>query len=156
MTALVLAEHDNHTLRPSTLNTVTAAAKAGGQVHVFVVGHNAADAAQQAAKIGGVSKVLLADAPQFANGLAEPVAAQVAAVAGSYSTSWRRDRVWQEHPAAGCRQARRSPDIGHHQCRVPGHVHAADLCGQRDRDGPVDRQDQGHHCAPDQFRGGTG
>jgi len=85
MTALVLAEHDNHTLRPSTLNTVTAAAKAGGEVHVFVVGHNAADAAQQAAKIGGVSKVLLADAPQFANGLAEPVAAQVAAVAGTYT-----------------------------------------------------------------------
>ena len=85
MTALVLAEHDNHTLRPATLNTVTAAAKAGGDVHVLVVGHNAADAAQQAAKIAGVSKVLLADAPQFANGLAEPVAAQVLALAGSYS-----------------------------------------------------------------------
>jgi electron transfer flavoprotein alpha subunit len=85
MTALVLAEHDNHTLRPATLNTVTAAAKAGGDVHVLVVGHNAADAAKQAAKIAGVSKVLLADAPQFANGLAEPVAAQVLALAGSYS-----------------------------------------------------------------------
>jgi electron transfer flavoprotein alpha subunit len=85
MTALVLAEHDNHAIRAATLNTVTAAAKAGGEVHVLVVGHQAAEAAQQAAKIQGVSKVLLADAPQFAGGLAEPVAAQVVALAGAYS-----------------------------------------------------------------------
>ena len=85
MTALVLAEHDNHAIRAATLNTVTAAAKAGGEVHVLVVGHQAAEAAQQAAKIQGVSKVLLADAPQFEGGLAEPVAAQVVALAGAYS-----------------------------------------------------------------------
>ncbi len=85
MTALVLAEHDNHTLRPSTLNTVTAATKAGGDVHVLVVGHQASEAAQQAARIAGVTKVLLADAPQFADGLAEPVAEQVTALAGNYS-----------------------------------------------------------------------
>jgi electron transfer flavoprotein alpha subunit len=85
MTALVLAEHDNRSLRAGTLNTVTAAAKAGGDVHVLVVGHNAASVAQQAAKIAGVSKVLLADAPQFADELAEPVAAQAVALAGSYS-----------------------------------------------------------------------
>jgi electron transfer flavoprotein alpha subunit len=85
MTALVLAEHDNASLRPATLNTVTAAAKAGGEVHVLVVGHNASGAAQQAAKVGGVAKVLLADAPQFEGGLAEPVAAQVVALAGDYS-----------------------------------------------------------------------
>ncbi|MGZ8254905.1 MAG: electron transfer flavoprotein subunit alpha/FixB family protein, partial [Burkholderiaceae bacterium] len=71
--------------RAATLNTVTAAAKAGGEVHVLVVGHQAAEAAQQAAKIQGVSKVLLADAPQFEGGLAEPVAAQVVALAGAYS-----------------------------------------------------------------------
>jgi electron transfer flavoprotein alpha subunit len=85
MPALVLAEHDGHTIRPATLNTVTAAAKAGGEVHVLVVGHNAGDAAKEAAKIGGVTKVLLADAVQFANGLAEPVAAQVVSVASDYS-----------------------------------------------------------------------
>ena len=85
MTALVLAEHDNHTLRPATLNAVTAASKAGGDVHVLVVGHQAAEAAQQASKINGVSKVLLADAPHFADGLAEPVAAQVVALASGYS-----------------------------------------------------------------------
>jgi electron transfer flavoprotein alpha subunit len=85
MTALVVAEHDHHALRPATLNVVAAAGHLGGDVHVLIVGHNAADAAQQAAKIGGVTKVLLADAQQFANGLAEAVAAQVVAVAGDYS-----------------------------------------------------------------------
>jgi electron transfer flavoprotein alpha subunit len=85
MTALVLAEHDNKALRPATLNAVTAAAKAGGDVHVLVAGHNAAAVAQQAAKIAGVSKVLLADAPQLAEELAEPVAAQVVALAGGYT-----------------------------------------------------------------------
>ena len=85
MTALVLAEHDNTSLKGPTLNTVTAAAKAGGDVHVLVAGHGAQAAAQAAARIAGVSKVLLADGPQFANGLAEPVAAQVLALAGAYT-----------------------------------------------------------------------
>jgi electron transfer flavoprotein alpha subunit len=85
MTALVLAEHDNASLKATTLSTVTAAARAGGDVHILVVGENADGAAQAAARVGGVSKVLLADGPQFANGLAEAVAAQVLAVAGSYS-----------------------------------------------------------------------
>jgi electron transfer flavoprotein alpha subunit len=85
MTALVLAEHDNASIKGPTLNAVTAAAKAGGEVDVLIVGHNASGAAQAAAKIGGVRKVLVADAPQFAEGLAEAVAAQVVAVAGSYS-----------------------------------------------------------------------
>jgi electron transfer flavoprotein alpha subunit len=85
MTALVLAEHDNASIKGPTLNTVTAAAKAAGDVHVLIVGHNASGAAQAAAKIAGVSKVLVADAPHFADGLAEAVAAQVLQVAGSYS-----------------------------------------------------------------------
>jgi electron transfer flavoprotein alpha subunit len=85
MTALVLAEHDNQHLRAATLNTVTAAAKAGGDVHILVVGHNCDAAAQQAAKVAGVSKVLVADAPHFAEGLAENVAAQVVELAKNYS-----------------------------------------------------------------------
>jgi electron transfer flavoprotein alpha subunit len=85
MTALVLAEHDNQHLRAATLNTITAAAKAGGEVHVLVVGAGCAPAAQQAAQVGGVAKVLVADAPHFADGLAENVAAQVVALARSYS-----------------------------------------------------------------------
>jgi electron transfer flavoprotein alpha subunit len=85
MPALVLAEHDNRHLKPATLNTVTAAAKAAGDVHVLVVGHDCATVAQQAARIRGVSKVLVADAPHFADGLAENVAEQVLALARGYS-----------------------------------------------------------------------
>ena len=85
MPALVLAEHDNQHLKTATLNTVTAAAKAAGEVHVLVAGHNCAAVAQQAAQIRGVTKVLVADAPHLADGLAENVAEQVLAVAKGYS-----------------------------------------------------------------------
>ncbi|WP_374411972.1 electron transfer flavoprotein subunit alpha/FixB family protein [Hydrogenophaga sp.] len=85
MTALVIAEHDNATLKGATLNTVTAAAQCGGDVHVLVAGHNAGAAAAQAAQIAGVSKVIHADAEGFAHGLAENIAAQVLAIAGGYS-----------------------------------------------------------------------
>jgi len=85
MTALVIAEHDNASLKGSTLNTITAAAQAGGDVHVLVAGHNAKAAADAAAQIASVSKVLLADAPQFADGLAENVAEQALAIAKDYT-----------------------------------------------------------------------
>ena len=85
MTALVIAEHDNAHVKGATLNTVTAAAAAGGEVHVLIAGHNAAEAAKQAAQIAGVSKVLHVDAPGFEHGLAENVAAQVVGLAASYS-----------------------------------------------------------------------
>jgi len=85
MAALVIAEHDNQSIKGATLNTVTAAAKCGGDVHVLVAGSNAADAAKAAAQIAGVSKVLHADGGQLAHGLAENVAAQVLAVASAYS-----------------------------------------------------------------------
>jgi electron transfer flavoprotein alpha subunit len=85
MTSLVIAEHDNASIKGATLNTVTAAAACGGDVHVLVAGHNAAAAAQAAAQIAGVSKVIHADSEALAHGLAENVAAQVLAIAGSYS-----------------------------------------------------------------------
>lgn len=85
MTALVIAEHDNQSIKGATLNTVTAALQAGGDVHVLVAGHNAGAAAAQAAQIAGVSKVIHADSEALAHGLAENVAAQVLAVAGAYS-----------------------------------------------------------------------
>ncbi|CAJ0771340.1 MAG: electron transfer flavoprotein subunit alpha/FixB family protein [Ralstonia sp.] len=85
MTALVIAEHDNQSIKAATLNTVTAAAQCGGDVHVLVAGAGCGAAAQAAAQIAGVTKVLLADAPQFADGLAENVAEQALAVAGNYS-----------------------------------------------------------------------
>ena len=85
MTSLVIAEHDNASIKGATLNTVTAALACGGDVHVLVAGHNAGAAAAAAANITGVSKVLHADGEGFAHGLAENVAAQVLAVASSYS-----------------------------------------------------------------------
>jgi electron transfer flavoprotein alpha subunit len=85
MTTLVIAEHDNASIKGATLNTVTAAFACGGDVHVLVAGHNAGGAAAAAAQIAGVAKVLHADAEGFAHGLAENVASQVLALAGSYS-----------------------------------------------------------------------
>ncbi len=85
MTALVIAEHDNASIKGATLNTVTAAAQAGGDVHVLVAGSNAGAAAAAAAQIAGVSKVIHADGDAFAHGLAENVAAQVLAIASAYS-----------------------------------------------------------------------
>ena len=85
MTALVIAEHDNSTIKGATLNTIAAAIQAGGDVHVLVAGGNAGAAAAAAAQIAGVTKMLHADGAQFADGLAENVAAQVLAVASGYS-----------------------------------------------------------------------
>ena len=85
MTALVIAEHDNASIKGATLNTVTAAKACGGDVHVLVAGHNAGAAAAAAAQIAGVSKVIHADGASLAHGLAENVAAQVLAIAGNYS-----------------------------------------------------------------------
>jgi electron transfer flavoprotein alpha subunit len=85
MTALVIAEHDNASIKGATLNTVTAAVACGGDVHVLVAGHNAAAAAAAAAQIAGVSKVIHADSEGLAYGLAENVAAQVLALAAGYS-----------------------------------------------------------------------
>ncbi|MCD6663978.1 MAG: electron transfer flavoprotein subunit alpha/FixB family protein [Comamonas sp.] len=85
MTALVIAEHDNASLKAATLNTVTAAAACGADVHVLVAGENAAAAAQAAARIVGVTKVLHADGASLKDGLAENLAAQVLALAGNYS-----------------------------------------------------------------------
>ena len=89
MTSLVIAEHDNATIKPSTLNTVTAAAQCGGDVHVLVAGHNAGEAAKAASQIAGVAKVIHAEGAHLAHGLAENMAAQVLALiekaAGHYS-----------------------------------------------------------------------
>ncbi|MDO9504276.1 electron transfer flavoprotein subunit alpha/FixB family protein [Hydrogenophaga sp.] len=85
MTALVIAEHDNASVKGATFNTVAAAAQCGGDVHVLIAGHNAGAAAAAAAQIAGVSKVIHADAPGFEHGLAENVAAQVLTIAANYS-----------------------------------------------------------------------
>jgi len=82
---LVLAEHDNKSLRKATLNTVAAAQKVGGDLHILVAGHQAAAVAKAAAQIPGVKKVLHADAPHLGEELAENVAALVVSLAKNYS-----------------------------------------------------------------------
>ena len=85
MTALVIAEHDNHGIKPSTLNTVAAAVVCTKDVHVLVAGRDCDAAVQAAAQISGVAKVLHADAPYLGDALAENLTAQVLAIAGAYT-----------------------------------------------------------------------
>src|SRR5512147_3029102 len=85
MAALVIAEHDNTNLKGGTANAVTAASKMGGDVHVLVAGSGCEAAAQAAAKLAGVSKVLHAEAAHYADGSAENLAALAVPVAKGYS-----------------------------------------------------------------------
>jgi electron transfer flavoprotein alpha subunit len=84
MTTLLLAEHDNKTLKDATFKALTAAKAIGGDVHVLVAGQDCKAVADAAGKLDGVSKVLLADAAAYAHGLAEPVAALIVSLAGPY------------------------------------------------------------------------
>ncbi len=84
MATLLLAEHDNKVLREQTAKAVTAAKALGGDVHVLVAGAGCRGVAETAAKIDGVAKVLLAENPSFEHMLAEPVAALIVSLAGSY------------------------------------------------------------------------
>jgi electron transfer flavoprotein alpha subunit len=86
MTILLLADHDNATLSDQTAKALTAAVKIGGDVHLLVAGKAAKGAADAAAKLSGVSKVLLADSDDLANNLAEPLAALIVSLSGSYDT----------------------------------------------------------------------
>jgi len=85
MTTLVIAQHDNAALHPSTLNTITAASMVGGDVHVLVAGSGASDAASQAAQISGVAKVLHADADHYKDAVSVEVADLVVSLAADYS-----------------------------------------------------------------------
>lgn len=85
MTALVIAEHDHAALRSATFNTISAAVQCGGDVHVLVAGHRADAAAREAATITGVAEVIHVDGEAFAHQLAENMAAQIFALADSYS-----------------------------------------------------------------------
>ena len=85
MTNLVIVEHDGLSIKPATLNTIAAAQKIGDDIHVLVAGYNAQAAADAAARIAGVSKVLLADAPQLEAGLAENIEATVLEIARDYT-----------------------------------------------------------------------
>ncbi|MCK6418198.1 MAG: FAD-binding protein [Alphaproteobacteria bacterium] len=85
MAILILAEHDNQTIKPATLTTFGAATKLGGDIHLLVAGHQCGGAAEAAAKIAGAGKVLKADAPELAQGLAEAVAPVIVQIAKNYT-----------------------------------------------------------------------
>jgi len=85
MSLLVLAEHDNKSIRKATLNAVAAAQKIGGEIHVLVAGHQCSDAAKTAAQVAGVAKVLHSDAPQLGEELAENIAALLVSISKNYS-----------------------------------------------------------------------
>ncbi|QND41444.1 electron transfer flavoprotein subunit alpha/FixB family protein (plasmid) [Rhizobium leguminosarum bv. viciae] len=86
MTILLLADHDNASLSDQTAKALTAAAKIGGDIHILVAGKAAKPAADAAAKLAGISKVLLAESDELANNLAEPLADLIVSLAGSYDT----------------------------------------------------------------------
>jgi len=85
MTILVIAEHDNTQLKPSTLNTVSAAAQLGGDIHLLVAGHDCGEVADAASKVQGVGKVLLSDDAHFEHALAEELSQLVTELAGGYT-----------------------------------------------------------------------
>ena len=85
MTILVVAEHDNDTLKGSTLNTLAAAQQLGGDIHMLVAGHKCTGAGEAAAKVSGVAKVLLADAPELEHPLAENLAPLIVMLAEGYT-----------------------------------------------------------------------
>jgi electron transfer flavoprotein alpha subunit len=86
MPTLLVAEHVNSALKDSTTKALTAARAVGGDVHILVAGHNCKPAAEAAAKLEGVAKVLIADAPAYEHMLAEPTAALIVSLAGPYDT----------------------------------------------------------------------
>ncbi|MGO8225483.1 electron transfer flavoprotein subunit alpha/FixB family protein [Rhizobium ruizarguesonis] len=86
MAILLLADHDNASLSDQTAKALTAATKIGGDIHILVAGKTAKPAADAAAKLAGVSKVLLAESDELANNLAEPLADLIVSLAGSYDT----------------------------------------------------------------------
>ena len=85
MSILVIAEHDNSSLKPATLNSVTAAQAIGGDIDILVIGSNCQGAAEQAAQVAGISKVLVADNAAYGHQLAENVAPLIAEVGAAYS-----------------------------------------------------------------------
>jgi electron transfer flavoprotein beta subunit len=137
---LLVAEHDNASLSGVTAKALSAALKIGSEVDIIVASNNARPAAEAAAKLEGVRKVRLAEADERAFGLAEPLAATVVSLAGSYDTL-----VAPSTDAAGGSTTRCHADLRNHRDRVARHVQARHLHRLRDPDRPVDRRQEGDH-----------
>ena len=152
MTALVLLEFDASGIKQPSRSAVAAAAKLG-EVHALVAGSGVDAAAQAAAKLPGVAKVLTADAPALDHLLAEPTARAADRVGAELRPSAGRDhRGGQERHAARRRTARRAADQRHRRCGRRRHLRPADLCRQRHGDGQVVRWEEGHHRPRRQLR----
>ncbi len=157
MATLVIAEHDHGTLKPATFNTVTAALACGGEVHVLIAGANASGAAQAAAKIAGVAKVLHADAASLAEQLAENVAAQVLAIARNYSHLLFPATAHGKNVAPRVAALLDVAQISDASKVISADTfERADLRRQRDRHGAEQRRDQGDHRAHHRLRRGGG
>lgn len=135
MAVLVIAEHDNASLKPATLNAVTAAKELSDDIHVLVAGHQADAAAKEAAAVAGVTKVLHAESEAQAHPLAENLAPLIVELAGNYSHVIATATTTMKNvmPRAA-RPARRCTDLRCLCDRVRGHLRAPDLCGQRTGD----------------------
>jgi electron transfer flavoprotein alpha subunit len=116
MSILIIAEHDNASLKAATLNTVTAAQKIGGDITVLVAGSNAQAVATEAAAISGVSKVLLADNAAYANQLAENIAPLIAELAKGFSAVLAPATTNGKYPASCCSIAGCCAVVRHHRC----------------------------------------
>ena len=161
MTTLLLAEHDNKSLKDSTNKALTAAKALGGDVHILVAGKDAKAAADAAAKLDGVKKVLLADGAPYEHALAEPLAALIVSLAGSYdaivapATSNGKNVMPR---VAALLDVMQISDVS----KVVGarHLRAAGLCRQRDPDREIEGRQEGpdhpHLDVPGDGRGRFG
>ena len=154
MAVLVVAAHDGKTVRANVANAVAAAGQMGSEVHVLVAGSNAGEAAESAAAIAGVAKVLQAEDAAYANWAGRGHRAahrQARAELQPHRDGGRLGR--QERGAARRGAARRRADLRGDPGRLARHVRAADLCRQRDGHRAIVRQDQGRDHPSDQLQG---
>lgn len=133
MATLLLVEHDNNQLNAVTKNAVSAARELGGEVTLLVAGENCRAVAEQAARIAGVAKVLLADDSAFKHQLAENVAALMLCPRGLQPSARRRQRKREKHPAARCGPRRRRANLRRDCSGRPRGLQTSGLCGQRNR-----------------------
>ena len=147
MAVLLLAEHDNKSLAPATAKALTAARAFNRDVDILVAGEGCGSVAEAAAKLDGVRKVLLAEAPHLAQRLAEETPPRAAADAELFRAARPGHDHGQERAAAGRRFARRGADLRHRRGEIAQHFRAPGLCRQRARDRRNPRQDGGRHGA---------
>ncbi len=146
MAILLIAEHDNATLSDQTAKALSAALRIGPEVHVLVAGKGAQAAAEAAARLEGAAKVLLAEADELQQQLAEPLAALIVSLApGLRHHRGARHRIGKERPAAGRRPARRGANFRDRRSDVARHLQASDLCGQCHSNRAIDRCHEGDH-----------